>query len=44
MKFYKNYFSDYNSISFNHENIGNKNSFWLPTALFKNKKTFVFLV
>ena len=40
MKFYKNYFSDYNSISFNHENIGNKNSFWLPTALFKNKKNF----
>ena len=40
MKFYKNYFSDYNSISFNHENIGNKNSYWLPTALFKNKKNF----
>ena len=40
MKFYKNYFSDYNSISFNQENIGNKNSYWLPTALFKNKKNF----
>jgi len=40
MKFYKNYFSDYKSISFNHESIGNKNSYWLPTALFKDKKNF----
>ena len=40
MKFYKNYFSNYKSISFNHENIGNINSYWLPTALFTDKKNF----
>ena len=40
MKFYKNYFSDYKSISFNQENIGNKNSYWLPTAVFQDQKNF----
>tara|TARA_B100000925_G_scaffold290747_1_gene276701 strand:- start:933 stop:2081 length:1149 start_codon:yes stop_codon:yes gene_type:complete len=40
MDFYKDYFSANKSISFNIEKRGNKNSYWMPTALFHNQKDF----
>ena len=40
MQFYKDYFSSNRSISFNIENNGNKNSYWMPTAIFRNQKDF----
>ena len=34
MNFYRNFFSNYESISFNIEELGTRNSYWMPTAIF----------